>query len=369
MRRRARRALAELLVTLRTEGSSPRRQGWSAGLGAFIGSLPLYGLHLPLCVLAGKLLGLNRVTMYLAANLSNPLFAPFLIWLEVEVGSLLRTGTFYGLTVDGIADLDPWTVALDLAIGSVVVGTVAGLAIGLTAFAVLRRARKSSPERDRLVEEVARPYLGAGFHHWEFVRSKLRHDPVYFALLDRGLLPESGRLVDVGCGRGILLALLAASRSPRSDLELVGVDTSRHAIRVARAGVPARVELTVVDAGAYHPPRAAAIVLLDVLHYLPFEAQERLLRRAAAALEPAGRLLIREADRSPTWRFRLTAAAERARAMLRGHLGQRFEFRSLGELEGALRYLGLEVESVPMDEGTPFRNVLLVARKPDSLAP
>lgn len=367
--RRARRALAELLVTLRTEGSGAERQGWSAGLGAFIGSLPLYGLHLPICVLAGKLLRLNRVTMYLAANLSNPLFAPLLVWLQVEVGSWLRRGELYGLSVETLESLDPWTFAADLVLGSIVVGLLAGAAIGLTAFAVLRRARHASPERERLIEEVARPYLEAGFSHWEFVRSKLRHDPAYFALVDRGLVPEAGRIVDVGCGRGILLALLALGRSRAAGLELVGVDASRRTIRVARTGVPPGVSLTVADAGAFHPPRSAAIVLLDVLHYLPVDAQERLLRRAAAALEPGGRLLIREADRSPTWRFRLTAAAERLRAVTRGRLRQRFAFRSLGEIEEALRGLGLEVQSRPMDEGTPFRNVLLVARKPDALAP
>ncbi len=361
--RRARRALAELLVTLRTEGSGPGRQGWSAGLGAFIGALPVYGLQLPLCVLVGKLLRLSRVTMYLAANLSNPLFAPFLIWLEIEVGSLLRRGTLYGLTVQSVRDLDPWSVALDLVIGSVAVGALAGLAIGFAAYGLLLRTRQVPVEREHLIEEVARPYLEAGFLHWEFVRSKLRRDPVYFGLVDRGLLPSSGRLVDVGCGRGILLGLLAQLHGPHAGLELIGLDSSRRALRVARTGLPPEVSLTVADAATLHPPRSAAILLLDVLHYVPVEHQDLLLRRAAAALEPAGVLLVREADRSPTVGFWLTAAAERLRAVLRGRPHQRFAYRTLGELTATLQDLGLEVDSMPMDEGTPFRNTLLVGRK------
>ena len=49
--------------------------------------LPLYGLHFPLCLAVCLPLQLDVVVAYLAANISNPLVAPFLVTAEVEIGS------------------------------------------------------------------------------------------------------------------------------------------------------------------------------------------------------------------------------------------------------------------------------------------
>jgi hypothetical protein len=47
-----------------------------------------------------------------------------------------------------------------------------------------------------------------------FVRGKLRYDPVYFALLTQGLLPAKGSLLDLGCG------LIPVARLLSGDLAL-----------------------------------------------------------------------------------------------------------------------------------------------------
>ena len=77
---------------LRREYSSANRDAVAIGVGAFIGCLPIYGLHLLLTIVVGRLLRLNRLKMYLAANISNPLIAPFLIFAEIQTGAWLRRG-------------------------------------------------------------------------------------------------------------------------------------------------------------------------------------------------------------------------------------------------------------------------------------
>ena len=46
--------------------------------------------HLLLVAGIGWLLGLNRLRMYVAANISNPLFAPALIFAEIQLGAGFR---------------------------------------------------------------------------------------------------------------------------------------------------------------------------------------------------------------------------------------------------------------------------------------
>ena len=71
--------MRRLMRDLRTEASGPGREAVAVGLGVFIGCLPFYGFHLLMCLAAGWLLRLNRLKLYVAANISNPLMAPLLI--------------------------------------------------------------------------------------------------------------------------------------------------------------------------------------------------------------------------------------------------------------------------------------------------
>lgn len=364
------RRLAELLYRLRTEADTPGRQAASIAIGVFIGCLPLYGLHLALCVAAGTVLRLNRLVMYLAANLSNPLVAPLLVAAEIQIGAWLLRGRSHPLDWDALRRVDPWMFAGDLVVGSVAVGALLGAVFGASAWAALRLRRHDLPTR-RLLERTARPYLEAGFLHWEFVRGKLLHDPVYLALLAPGMLPGRGDLWDLGCGRGIALALIRTATRDRGaagiGLRLHGVEADRRALRVARRALAGDADLRHGDLRTAEIPRCRAILLMDVLHYLAAEDQSAVLRRAAAALEPGGVLVVREVDVARTARSLATRAAERLRAALRGRPRQTLCFLGAVAVAEALRFQGLRVESRPLSDGTPFANSLVVARAPETV--
>lgn len=377
--RPGRRRVERLLAGLRTQGDTPARQAASFAVGAFIGCTPLYGFHLPLCVAAASILRLNQLTTYLAANLNNPFVAPFLIFAEVQVGALLRTGRLHPVALSELRRLSLWDFGVELVLGSLVVGGVVAAVGGSVAWLVLRRGAHRDPFLRELIEDAARPYLRSGLPHWEFVRSKLRWDPVFLHLIRSAGLPGHGRLVDLGCGRGVLLSLIrAVGEAARTNglpadwpvwlerPELCGVDSSRTAVAVAREALGADARLECADLTDWQPPVCRTAVLIDVLHYLPEDAQNALLERVAGALEPGGLVILREADANGSRAFRLTAAAERLRAVLRGRPRQRFWFRSVEQLATQLESLGLTVERSAMSEGTPFENHLLTARRSET---
>lgn len=368
-RRKLSTLVAEIHYQLRTEGRTPGRVALAVGLGVFIGCLPVYGFHLILCVSAARLLRVSRVKTYLAANVSNPLMAPLLLYLELGVGHLLMAGSWPVLRLEGLTADRALALGRDLVIGSLVVGVVLAGLFGGLAFRIARRSRHGS-FKDRLLEETAHKYLRSGIFHWEFVRGKLRFDPLYKALVGSAALEDAGRLIDVGCGRGIVLALLETAREMRAtpsppEVELVGIELRPKWAEVAREALGDAARIESGNAADAALPPADAILLLDVLHYLSEQEQRRLLDRVAAALRPGGVLLIREADAAGGFRFQLTRGAERLCALARGHWRQSFHYRSAEEWCRSLRSRGLEVAERPMSAGTPYANRLIEARAAD----
>ena len=66
--------------------------------------------------------------------------------------------------------------------------------------------------RQRLLDRASAPYRAAGKFAYHFARGKLGGDPMFLALLQRGLIPDRSRILDLGCGQGLLAAWLLAAR-------------------------------------------------------------------------------------------------------------------------------------------------------------
>jgi uncharacterized protein (DUF2062 family)/2-polyprenyl-3-methyl-5-hydroxy-6-metoxy-1,4-benzoquinol methylase len=382
--------MRRLVYDLRTEGSGPGREAAAIAAGVFIGCLPFYGFHLIICVVVGWLFRLNRLKLYLAANISNPFVAPWLLFAELQTGSWLRRGHVHEISLDTLRTTGVAGLGADLLIGSVVVGAVLAALAGWGTYATMRGAAGDRPFVD-LVRRASDRYVEMSITAWEFARGKLRHDPVYRAsVCDRLLAPArgdgqaGGTLVDVGCGQGLMLALLAEVRravraggwpedaAPCFD-RMVGVELRPRVAAIARAALGADAEIVTGDALASQVPRADVVLLFDVLHLMAAGEQERLLASLASSLEPGGVMIIREADAAAGWRFTAVRLGNRLKAMVIGRWRQPFHFRSTGGWHTCLAALGLEADTRPMGQGTPFGNVLfrvsVPARAPQAAVP
>jgi len=360
--------LRRIFYDLRTEASGRGRDAAALGVGTLIGCSPFYGFHLLLVWCIGWLLRLNRLKMYLAANISNPLVSPLLVLSELQVGAWARRQDFHQLSLSEIRTTNAWTYGGDLLLGSLIVGTTLGLAVAAATYL-------TAGDRDplaRLWERASDPYLPHSITAWEFARGKLRGDPLYRATAAAGLLRDGPTLVDVGCGQGLTLSVLAeaprlwaeggwpdGALPPPRFARLVGIELRPRVARLAQQALGPAVEVRSSDARDSTFPQADTVLFFDVLHLMPPEDQERVIARASAALSPGGTILIREADPAGGWGFTAVRLGNRLKSIVVGRWRQRFHFRTAGAWASLLARHGLQVAVQPMGGNTPFANLLV----------
>lgn len=231
-----------------------------------------------------------------------------------------------------------------------------------------------------LLEAASERYRRAGRFAWHFARGKLGGDPAFRALLRLGLLAGRTRILDLGCGQGLLASWLQAAQdchagrgaapwpaqwpAPPQLRAYTGIELNPREVQRARTGLAhCDAQITVLEGNICDTPYPAvdAVVIMDVLHYLPYPAQEEVLRRVHAALPPEGLLLTRIGDAAGGPGFVLSTWVDHVIMLLRGRHWQRLSCRTLTDWCALLERLGFKVRTLPMSEGTPFVNVLLVA--------
>ena len=230
-----------------------------------------------------------------------------------------------------------------------------------------------------LIDAASAPYRSAGRFAWHFARGKLGYDPVFRHLLASGLIPGNARVLDIGCGQGLLASLLRACAATGAagdwpanwpaapaGARVTGIELMRRDVERARAalGEGAGTRFVCGDMRREAFPASDTVVILDVLHYVPHAEQDAVLTRVRDALAPGGRLLLRVGDAGSRRGYAISQWVDRAVTRLRGHSVPPVYGRTLPEWIAQLRQLGLQVEPRPMSEGTPFANVLLVAQRP-----
>ena len=228
-----------------------------------------------------------------------------------------------------------------------------------------------------LLDQASAPYRAAGRFAWRFARGKLSMDPVFRHLIEAGHLRPGARVLDIGCGQGLLASLLASSgalvRAGRwpsawppapvpahvTGIELMPRDVQRACAALAPLGDAAQI----VCGDMRHTPfpPVDAVVILDVLHYIGIAEQNQVLARVRAALPTGGRLLLRVGDASARRGFAVSQWVDAVVTRIRGHRVLPQYGRTLAQWSAQLEQLGFAARSLPMSAGTPFANVLLVA--------
>jgi trans-aconitate methyltransferase/uncharacterized protein (DUF2062 family) len=355
---------AGLLHSRSAEWPGRCRLAAAIGLGVFIGCVPLFGANFWLCAGLASAFRLSRLKLYLAANISTPLLAPVIAFAEIQLGSYVQDGVVHTPSLVALTQTSPWHFTGDLLVGAFVVGSALS---GFAATATWTFARSwFDPREENVITGAAARYLRVGTQAWELANAKLRFDPVYRESIRSIEWPSEGRVLDLGCGRGLMLSVLAAHlRRSRDEAPLLlhGIDYRARMVRLARRALGDRATVERADLAVCELPQCRVAVLFDVLHCLPESAQETLLARLRESVEPGGWLLLREADAAGGARFAAVKACNRVVALLQGRWERQFHFRTAQGWLDLLARFGFAADANPNDEATPFANVLIRARR------
>ncbi len=193
-----------------------------------------------------------------------------------------------------------------------------------------------------------------------YVASKLRRDPVNSDLLALATTEPFGHVADLGCGRGQLaVALLEGGRARSVDAcDWAGPSLVR--ARHAAQGLNFTARTQDLAADQTVPPCDTAL-LIDILYLLGRPAALALLRSAAEAAKSL--VLVRTHDPALGWRGRLTVNLERLGRRITWNSGRRVDPISPAVAASALEAAGFAVSAAPCWRGTPYSNVLLIARR------
>ena len=184
--------------------------------------------------------------------------------------------------------------------------------------------------------------------------------PKLLSVLDL-LLPEEGRILDIGCGFGLFAAYFAQTQRAR---RIVGVDPDARRTELAtrtfaKLGLEGHEFMAVDARDAEVEGPFDAVYILDVMHHIPREDQHALLRRLHGLLAPHGVLVMKDITTEPWFGLKFTELLDRAMVGWNEPLCYRHH-REWGEM---LRELGFKVRVVRVPDVLPYPHVVIAATK------
>ena len=221
------------------------------------------------------------------------------------------------------------------------------------------------PPADAL--RIARAFLPARWYgnryHYYYSRAKLRSDPLYPGVVD-ALRGSRAPVLDLGCGIGLLAHAL---RTAGVDVAYRGVDNDAAKIAQAqqaamRAGLR-NVAFDVIDLAQGMPAHAGSVTVLDVLQFVPPEAQDAILDAAIARIAGDGVLVIRTGLDDGSTRARTTRRIDALSRVLGWMNTGPKRYPDADALRARFEAAGLRSTFTPLYGNTPFNNWRIVATR------
>lgn len=139
---------------------------------------------------------------------------------------------------------------------------------------------------------------------FEFIRNLL----CPFAEIEK-LVPNRGKILDVGCGHGIFSRMIATTGPQR---KILGIDPSSKKISLAlKAPNPKNLSFEISYLKDIQQKNFQSIVIIDVFYLLPLKEKRQVLKISKKLLASKGKLIIKLEVTKPKWLFWLLRIEER----------------------------------------------------------
>jgi 2-polyprenyl-6-hydroxyphenyl methylase/3-demethylubiquinone-9 3-methyltransferase len=213
-------------------------------------------------------------------------------------------------------------------------------------------------------EEIAR--FGALAHRWWDPEGPQRalHElnPARLGYVAQRLPLRGARVLDVGCGAGLLSEALAKEGAQVSALDLAPELVEVAKLHLLESGLQVDYRLLSVEAMAAEMPAGFdAITCMEMLEHVPDPGS--VLQACATLLKPGGKLFVSTLNRTPlAFAAAIVGAEYLARLLPRGTHDYRSFIRP-SELAGWLRDAGLELEDVSGLAYDPVRRKAWVGKR------
>ena len=180
-------------------------------------------------------------------------------------------------------------------------------------------------------------------------------------------VPKSGKVLDVGCGHGLLAMELAISEPNRSvlatDHDVARIDLARQAGKNIN-----NLQFEVSTGSPVTDEKFNAIIMIDFLHYFSPEQQDAMIAKAFANLENGGWLLAREVNQQGGLVSKLNQLYEKMATMTGFtqsntiQAKENLSFKSQSGWEAKFAEHGFKVRSEPCSSPI-FADILYICEK------
>ena len=137
------------------------------------------------------------------------------------------------------------------------------------------------------------------------------YDAKILSLLD---LSPAHRVLDLGCGTGVLTSRIADRLDAAAGGICIGIDAAAkmiHAARRKRGTRACRFDVAAAEGLPYDPESFHAIVSSLFFHHLPLDLKEKALLEAWRVLRPGGQLIVADMHTPATWTGALVSHVSR----------------------------------------------------------
>lgn len=173
-------------------------------------------------------------------------------------------------------------------------------------------------------------------------------------------IPSSGKLLDYGCGHGLLLCLCHIHRP---NLELIGLDPDQR----KKAIIQEIPFIQVIQDPEEMHSRVSCALFSDVFYAISKEEHGKVLDSVSNKIEGQGIIIVKEIIDRPI----LKAIFNKAHEILTMHIlkitkGSMIELRSSNYYIELLNNYGCSTKSFPIDKGYIWPHFMLVGKVPNN---